>query len=48
MVFILSYGFSIFRFHIKCWPEWDCNIKPRAYRAHALTIELSGRTMRRA
>ena len=28
--------------------EWDSNLRPRAYRAHALTTELSGQIMRRA
>ena len=28
------------------WPEWDPSPRLRAYRAHALTTELSGRTMR--
>ena len=27
--------------------EWDLNPQPRAYRAHALTTEISGQTMRR-
>ena len=37
---------KVFRFHIESWPEWDSNPRPCAYRAHALTTELSGRTMR--
>ena len=41
------YSFELrFRFHIESWPEWDANPPPRAYRAHALTTELSGRTIR--
>ena len=26
---------------IESWPEWDTKPRPRAYRAHALTTELS-------
>ena len=44
MVFILS--FKLFRFHIESWTEWDSNPQHGAYRAHALTTELSGGTMR--
>ena len=33
MVFILSYGFSIY---IESWPAWDTNPRPRAYHAHGL------------
>ena len=40
-----SFWAKVFRFHIESWPEWDSNPRPRAYRAHALTTELSGRTM---
>ena len=36
-----SYWAKVFRFHIESWPEWDSNPRPRAYRAHALTTELS-------
>ena len=36
----------VFRFHIESWLEWDPNPQPCAYRAHAITTELSGRTMR--
>ena len=43
MVLILA---KVFRFYMKNWPEEDSNQRPRAYRAHALTTELSGRTMR--
>ena len=35
-----------FRFHIESWPERDSNPWPRTYRAHALTTELSDRTIR--
>ena len=44
MVFIL-WGFSI---HIESWPKWNSNPQPCTYRAHALTTEISERTMRRA
>ena len=27
-----------YRFHIETWPEWDSNPRPRAYRAHVLTV----------
>ena len=37
---------KVFRFHIESWPEWDLNPRPRAYGAHALTTELSGRMIR--
>ena len=36
---------KVFRFHIESWPKWDSNPRPRTYRTHALTTELSGRTM---
>ena len=42
MVFIWA---KIFPFHIDSWPEWDSNPWPCAYRAHALTTELSSQTM---
>ena len=42
----VSFSAKVFRFHIESWPEWDSNLRPRAYRAHTLTTELSGRTMR--
>ena len=31
---------------MESWSEWDSNPRPRAYRAHALTTELSGQTVR--
>ena len=31
------------RFHIESWSEWDP--QPCAYRAHALTTEISGQTI---
>ena len=40
-----SFRAKVLRFHIKSWPEWDSNPRPRAYRAVTLTTELSGRTM---
>ena len=40
-----SYWAKVLRFHIESWPEWDSNPRPSGYRAHALTTELSGRTM---
>ena len=45
-IYDIHIGLRFFRFHIESWPEWDSNPRPRAYRAHALTTELSGRTMR--
>ena len=42
MVLILSY-FSI---PYRKLAEWDSKLRPRAYRAHTLTTELSGQTMR--
>ena len=33
---------------IESWPELFSNPRPRAYRAYAITTELSGRTMRSA
>ena len=46
----INSGFELrfFDFHLGSWPEWDSNPQPRAYRAHALTTEISGQTMRRA
>ena len=41
MVFI-----KVFRFHRESWLKWDTNPRSCAYRAHVLTAELSGRTMR--
>ena len=41
-----SFCAKVFRFHIESWPEWDLNPRPRAYGAHALTTELSGRMIR--
>ena len=41
-----SYRAKVFRFHIEIWPELDSNPPPCAYRAHALTTEVSGRTMK--
>ena len=41
----MYYMYIYMRFHIESWPEWDLNSQPRAYHAHALTTELSGRTM---
>ena len=41
-----SFWAKVFRFHMESWPEWDSNLRPRAYRAHTLSTELSGRTMR--
>ena len=41
-----SYWAKVFWFHIESWPKWDLNPQPCAYHAYALTIELSGRTMR--
>ena len=38
----LLFGFQ----EIDTRPFWDSNPRPRAYRAHALTTELSSRTMR--
>ena len=37
---------EVFRFHIESCPEWDPNQRPHGLRAHALTTELSGQTMR--
>ena len=34
------------RFHIARWHAWDSNPQLPAYRAHALTTELSDGTMR--
>ena len=39
---------KVFQWHIGSWPEWDSNPRLHAYRAHALTTELSGLTMRSA
>ena len=36
------------RLLVQSWPEWDSKPQPCAYRAHALTTEISGRTIRRA
>ena len=41
-----SFWAKVFQFDIESWPEWDSNPQPRAYHAHALTTELSGRTVR--
>ena len=37
---------KVFQFQIESWPECYPNPRPRGYRPHALTTELSGRTMR--
>ena len=36
------------RILVQNWPEWNSKPQPCAYRAHALTTEISGRTIRRA
>ena len=43
-IYIIHFELRFFDFHVKSWPEWDSNPRPCAYRAHALTTELSGRT----
>ena len=47
-MFIFKYLAKVFPFHIESWPEWDSNPGPRAYRAHAVTTDLSGGMIRRA
>ena len=36
---------KVFRFHIERWPEWDSYPLSCTFCAHALTTELSGRTL---
>ena len=43
MIYIYIY---IYIYISESWLEWDSNPRPRAYRAHDLTSELSDRTMR--
>ena len=44
-IYIWYYGIH---FELRGDPEWDSNARPRVYCAHALTTELSARTMRYA
>ena len=36
---------GFFWLHIESWSEWDLNLQPHAYNAHALTNELSDQTI---
>ena len=42
----IQFELGFLGFHIGTWPKWDLNPQPRGYRAHALTTELSGQTVR--
>ena len=52
-VFFFFFFFGIYRYiyigffwlHIESWSEWDLNLQPHAYNAHALTNELSDQTI---
>ena len=41
-----SFRDKVSPFHVESWTQWDSNPRPRAYRSHTLTTELSGRTLK--
>ena len=45
-IYTYSFWAKAFQFHIESWPLRESNPRPRTYRAHALTTQLSTRTMR--
>ena len=48
-IYIYIYYYIYILLYIECWlEEWYSHSRPRVYRAHVITTELSGRMMRSA